>query len=113
MDELSSNRSEEQCCVATVALPPLIEEASTELSLVGEVVGHCTRDCRLACTSHTVEPEYTFAVWIAGPNVDLMKKVNSSVWMACRVVFVGVGVERGAFGGAEFSKNDLLMDIKN
>jgi hypothetical protein len=56
---------------------------------------------------------YTFAVWIAGPIVNLVKKVNSSVWMASRVVGVGVGVERGAFGDAEFAKNDLLMDVKN
>jgi hypothetical protein len=42
-----------------------------------------------------------------------VKKVNPSIWMASRVVFVGVGVERGTFGGSEFSKNDLLMDVKN
>ena len=99
--------------MATVALAPLIEETSAELSLVGEVVGYCTGDCRLARASHAVQPEYTFAVRIAGPIVYLVKKVNSSVWMASRVVFVGMAVERGALGGAEFGKNDLLMDVKN
>ena len=113
MDKLSSNLREEQRYTATVAVAPLIEEASTELSLVGEFVGHCARDYRLARTSHTVKPEYTFTVWIAGPNVSLMNKVNSSVWVACRVVFVGVGVKRGTFGSAEFSKNNLLIYIKN
>ena len=99
--------------MATVAFAPLIEETSPELSLVGEVVGHCAGDCRLARTSHAIQPEYTFAVWIAGPIVYLVKKVNSSVWMASGVVFVGIAVERGAFGGAEFGKNDLLMDVKS
>jgi hypothetical protein len=111
VDELSSNRSKEQRCVATVAFAPHIEETTAEPSLVGEVVGHCAGDCRLARTSHAIQPEYTFAVWIAVPIVYLVKKVNSGVWMASRVVFVGVAVERGAFGGAEFGKNDLLMDV--
>jgi hypothetical protein len=33
--------------------------------------------------------------------------------MASGLMFAGVRVERGAFGGAEFSEEDVLVGVKN
>lgn len=75
-------------------------------------MGHGARYGGLASTGHSVQPEYTFSVGIVGPGVYLIKKADSSVRMASGLVFIGMGVVRGAFGGAQFTENDFLVDIK-
>jgi hypothetical protein len=51
-----------------------------------------------------IQPEYTFALWIVGPIVDLAKKGQLECLDASEVVFVGVGVECGAFCSAEIGR---------
>ena len=84
--------------MATVAFTPLEEETGAEVSLAGEVLGHCTGDCRLASARHTVQPEYTFTASIASPSIYLSKEFYSGASVASGIVFFVVGVERGVVG---------------
>jgi hypothetical protein len=40
--------------MATVAFAPLKEKTCTEISLIGEVLGHYTGDYRLASARHSI-----------------------------------------------------------
>ena len=84
--------------MATVAFTPLEEEASAELSLVGEVLGNGTGDCRFASARYTIEPEYTFAALIASLAIYLLKEFRSSALIASGIMFFIIGIERGVVG---------------
>jgi hypothetical protein len=73
LDKLSSNRCNKHSCVAIVAFTPLEEEASAEVSLVGECLGHCAGDYRFASARYAVQPEYMFAASIASLGIYLSK----------------------------------------
>lgn len=53
-NKLSSYRGEEECRTTTVAFAPLEEETGSKHAIVGECLGYCSRDCRLAGAGHTV-----------------------------------------------------------
>jgi hypothetical protein len=81
--------------MATVAFTSLKEEASTEVSFVGEILGQGASDGRFASACYTIQPEYTFAASIASPAIYLPKEFRSSALIASGIVFFVVGVERG------------------
>ena len=85
--------------MTTVAFAPLKEEAGAEFALVGENLGHCAGDCRLASARHTVQPEYTFAASIASPGIYPSKDFHSSALVASGIVFFVVAIERGIVSG--------------
>jgi hypothetical protein len=94
-DELGSDRSEEPRGLAAVAFAPLEEEAGAKMSPSSEVVGHGARNRRLASASRALQPEYSSALRVVGPFINLTEEVNASAAMASRLVLFGMRVERG------------------
>lgn len=109
--ELSSDSGEEIRSTAAIPLAPLEEEAGAKRSSAGQFVSHSARNCRLSSACHALQPVYAFTIRIVGPFVNSGEEIGSSAGQAYSVVFVGMRVVRGAFDGAQLSKEGILVDV--
>ncbi len=96
--ELHRDARHKPACVADIAAAAREEEAGCQTLLVVVAARYCPRDGRLARPRQAAQPEDAALILPVRPAVYNFQEVDARVGQTCRLVLLGVCIERRVFG---------------